>query len=74
MKSEFEIGEMNPIDIDLLRIQRDSLLEVIEVLSHSKPDFVEDIFAFDKVATIENLDGLVHLCDAILDEAELNND
>lgn len=71
MSKQFEIGEMNPVDIDLLRTQRDSLLEVIEVLSHSKPDFIEDIFAFDKVATIENLDGLVHLCDAILDEAEL---
>ena len=72
MSKQFEIGEMNPVDIDLLRTQRDTLLEVIEVLSHTNRDFIEDIFAFDKVATIENLDGLVHLCDAILDEAELN--
>ena len=74
MSKQFEIGEMNPVDIDLLRTQRDALLEVIEVLANSKPDFIEDIFAFDKFATLENLEGLVHLCDAILDEAELNND
>ena len=46
MSKQFEIGEMNPVDIDLLRTQRDTLWEVIEVLSPSKPDIIEDIFAF----------------------------
>jgi len=71
MEKQFQIGDTINVDIDLLRVQRDSLLEVIEVLSHTKPDFIEDIFAFDKDVTLENLDGLVHLCDGILDEAEL---
>jgi hypothetical protein len=74
MSKQFQIGESVTIDIALLRTQRDALLEVIEVLANSKPDFIEDIFAFDKFTTLENLDGLVNLCDGILDEAELNND
>jgi len=71
VKNEFEIGETVTLDIELLRTQLGSLLEVIEVLEASKLDFIEDIFAFDRDNTIENLFGLVHLCEGILDEAEL---
>ena len=74
MKNEFEIGESVTVDVTLLKSQRDSLLEIIEVLAHTQPDLIEDMFAFDKEITLENLDGLVHLCDEILEEAERNND
>jgi len=74
VKNEFEIGESVTVDIALLRTQREALLEVIEVLAHTKPDMIEDMFAFDKDITLENLDGLVHLCDGLIDEAERNND
>jgi hypothetical protein len=70
-KSEFEIGETVSLDIDLLRLQRDSLLEVIEVLSSTEPHFIDEVFAFDREGIIENLEGLIHLCGGILDEAEL---
>jgi len=55
---------MEPLDISNIRDEQEKNMR-------NENDFIEDIFAFDKVATIENLDGLVHLCDAILDEAEL---
>ena len=45
MKNEFEIGESVTVDIALLRTQREALLEVIEVLAHTKPDMIEDMFA-----------------------------
>jgi len=71
-RNEFEISETVHFDIDVLKIQRDSLLEVIEVLANQTQDSIEDIFAFDREQTLENLEGLVNMCDGILDEAELN--
>ena len=42
------ITEATSVDVDLLREQRNTLLEILEVLCNSRRDDVEDFFAFDR--------------------------
>ena len=42
------ITEIISVDVEMLRDQRNTLLEIVEVLANSRRDDVEDFFAFDR--------------------------
>ena len=64
------ITDIVSVDVEILREQRNALLEVVEVLTNSRRDDVEDFFAFDRDETSEKINGVINLLEALLDEAE----
>ena len=64
------ITEATSVDVDLLREQRNTLLEILEVLCNSRRDDVEDFFAFDREDAAEKVEGVINLLDNLLDDAE----
>ena len=64
------ITDIISVDVEMLREQRNTLLDVVEVLANSRRNDVEDFFAFDRDEASERIEGVVNLLDALLDEAE----
>ena len=64
------ITDIISVDVEMLREQRNTLLDVVEVLTNSRRNDVEDFFAFDRDEASERIEGVVNLLDALLDEAE----
>ena len=58
------------VDVDLLRGQRDALLDILEVLLNSPVHDVEDLFGLDQSDAAEKVEGVVNLLDGLLDSAE----
>ena len=58
------------VDVEVLRDQRNTLLEVVEVLESSRRNDVEEFFAFDRDETSEKINGVINLLEVLLDEAE----
>lgn len=69
-ESVTNITDATSVDVDLLREQRNTLLEVMEVLANSSRYDIEDFFAFDREDACEKIEGVVNLLDNLLDEAE----
>ena len=65
------INDNLSIDIELLRTQRNILLEILECVDGSKPDLLEDFFGLDKQKTFDALNGVTNFLDAVLDDVEL---
>ena len=65
-----DITDIISVDVEMLREQRNTLLEVVEVLTHSRRDDVEDFFAFDRDEASEKIEGVINLLETLLDEAE----
>jgi hypothetical protein len=64
------ITESAAVDVELLKEQRNALLELVEVLVNSSRFDVEEFFAFDRDDACEKIEGVVNLLDALLDDAE----
>ena len=64
------ITDVISVDVKILRDQRNTLLDVVEVLTNSRRDDVEDFFAFDRDEASEKIEGVINLLEALLDEAE----
>ena len=64
------ITDVISVDVEILRDQRNTLLDVVEVLTNSRRDDVEDFFAFDRDEASEKIEGVINLLEALLDEAE----
>tara|TARA_B100000963_G_C22571534_1_gene646327 strand:- start:80 stop:334 length:255 start_codon:yes stop_codon:yes gene_type:complete len=64
------ITETAAVDVELLKEQRNALLELAEVLANSTRFDVEEFFAFDRDDACEKIEGVVNLLDALLDDAE----
>ena len=64
------ITDIIQVDVEMLREQRNTLLEVVEVLESSRRDDVEEFFAFDRDETSEKINGVINLLEVLLDEAE----
>jgi len=64
------ITDIISVDVEMLREQRNTLLDVVEVLTNSRRNDVEDFFAFDRDEASERIEGVINLLDALLDEAE----
>lgn len=64
------ITDVISVDVEVLREQRNTLLDVVEVLVNSRRDDVEDFFAFDRDEASEKIEGVINLLEALLDEAE----
>ena len=64
------ITDVISVDVEMLREQRNTLLDVVEVLTNSRRDDVEDFFAFDRDEASEKIEGVINLLEALLDEAE----
>tara|TARA_R100001460_G_scaffold30763_6_gene60670 strand:+ start:327 stop:575 length:249 start_codon:yes stop_codon:yes gene_type:complete len=64
------ITDIISVDLKMLREQRNTLLEVVEVLASSRRDDIEDFFAFDRNEASEKIEGVISLLDTLLDEAE----
>ena len=64
------ITEIISVDVEMLRDQRNTLLEIVEVLANSRRDDVEDFFAFDRDEASEKIEGVINLLETLLDEAE----
>jgi hypothetical protein len=58
------------VDVDLLRGQRDALLDILEVLLNSPTHDVEDFFGLDQCDAADKVEGVVNLLDGLLDSAE----
>jgi|TARA_R110002124_G_scaffold89937_1_gene229721 hypothetical protein len=69
-KSIINISDFIAVDVELLRSQRDTLLETIDAIEGSKPDMVDNLFGLDRDDVIEKLVGVINLLDGLLDEAE----
>ncbi len=69
-KSTINITESTIIDVELLKEQRNALLELTEVLANSTRFDVEEFFAFDRDDACEKIEGVINLLDALLDETE----
>ena len=67
------ITETAAVDMELLKEQRNALLELAEVLANSNRFDVEEFFAFDRQDACEKIEGVVNLLDALLDDAENYN-
>ena len=65
------INDNLSVDIELLRTQRNSLLEILECVDGSKPDLLEDFFGLDKQQAFDALNGVTNFLDAVLDDVEL---
>ena len=64
------ITDVISVDVEVLREQRNTLLDVVEVLVNSRRDDVEDFFAFDRDEASEKIEGVINLLETLLDEAE----
>lgn len=64
------ISEFISVDVELLRSQRDTLLDIVGAIEGSKPDLADEFFALDRNDVVEKLVGVVNLLDGLLDEAE----
>ena len=64
------ITETAAVDVELLKEQRNALLELAEVLANSSRFDVEEFFAFDRDDACEKIEGVINLLDALLDDAE----
>ncbi len=64
------ITESAAVDVDLLKEQRNALLDLVEVLANSTRFDVEEFFAFDRDDACEKIEGVINLLDALLDDAE----
>lgn len=64
------ITEYAAVDVELLKEQRNALLELTEVLANSTRFDVEEFFAFDRDDACEKIEGVINLLDALLDDAE----
>ncbi len=64
------ITETAAVDVELLKEQRNALLELAEVLANSTRFDVEEFFAFDRDDACEKIEGVINLLDALLDDAE----
>jgi len=69
-KNTINITETAAVDVELLREQRNALLELAEVLANSNRFDVEDFFAFDRDDTCEKIEGVINLLDTLLDDVE----
>tara|TARA_B100000927_G_C16334000_1_gene416487 strand:- start:22 stop:252 length:231 start_codon:yes stop_codon:yes gene_type:complete len=69
-KSTVNISDSICVDVDLLRHQRNTLLETIDAIEGSKPDLVDNLFGLNRDEVVEKLVGVVNLLDSVLDEAE----
>lgn len=58
------------VDVELLRGQRNALLDILEVLVNSPAHDVEDFFGLDHADAAEKVEGVVNLIDGLLDAAE----
>jgi len=67
------ITETATVDVELLKEQRNALLELAEILSNSSRFDIEEFFAFDRDDACEKIDGVVNLLDTLLDDAEDSN-
>ena len=65
-----DITDIISVDVEMLREQRNTLLEVVEVLTNSRRDDVEDFSAFDRDEASEKIEGVINLLETLLDEAE----
>tara|TARA_R110002020_G_scaffold39352_1_gene117169 strand:- start:13 stop:267 length:255 start_codon:yes stop_codon:yes gene_type:complete len=63
------ITETAAVDVELLKEQRNALLELAEVLANSTRFDVEEFFAFDRDDACEKIEGVINLLDALLDDA-----
>ena len=66
-KSIINISDFIAVDVELLRSQRDTLLETIDAIEGSKPDMVDNLFGLDRDDVIEKLVGVINLLDGLLD-------
>jgi len=64
------ITESISVDVELLRLQRNTLLDTIDAIEGSKPDMVDDFFGLDRDDVVDKLSGVINLLDGLLDEAE----
>ena len=64
------ITETAAVDVELLKEQRNALLELAEVLANSNRFDIEEFFAFDREDACEKIEGVVSLLDALLDDVE----
>ena len=69
-KNTINITETAAVDVELLREQRNALVELAEVLVNSNRFDVEDFFAFDRDDTCEKIEGVINLLDTLLDDVE----
>jgi hypothetical protein len=69
-EKNINITETAVVDIELLKEQRNALLELAEVLANSSRFDVEEFFAFDRDDACEKIEGVINLLDALLDDAE----
>ena len=64
------ISEFISVDAELLRDQRDTLVDTLDAIEGSKPDMVDDFFGLERDTVVDKLIGIVNLLDGLLDEAE----
>lgn len=64
------ITDIISVDVEMLREQRNTLLEVVEVLANSSRYDIEEFFAFDREEASDKIDGVINLLEVLLDEAE----
>ena len=64
------ISEFISVDVELLRNQRDTLVDTLDAIEGSKPDMVDDFFGLERDTVVDKLIGIVNLLDGLLDEAE----
>ena len=64
------ISEFISVDVELLRDQRDTLVDTLDAIEGSKPDMVDDFFGLERDTVVDKLIGIVNLLDGLLDEAE----
>jgi hypothetical protein len=58
------------VDVELLRGQRNTLLDILEVLVNSPVHDVEDFFGLDHADAAEKVEGVISLLEGLLDTAE----
>jgi hypothetical protein len=64
------INDNLSVDVELLREQRNTLLDILECIDGSKPDLLEDFFGLDKQQAFDALNGVTNFLDAVLDDIE----
>ena len=64
------INDNLSIDTELLRTQRNILLDILECVDAATA-FDDDFFGLDKQQAFDGLNGVINFLDAVLDDVEL---
>ena len=61
------INDNLSVDVELLRVQRNTLIDLLDCLDNTKPT----LFGLDKEQVHDALNGITNFLDAVLDDIEL---